>query len=868
MPNMIQSYVQNFNTRPQTQPQSQPQKVEIVNVKKAKPNFDIHRELANRTFIKPLPGQGRLVKNGITDIPAVLVKDWAYNLKSLKDGYNGKANDHQLGKLNDMGLMIGGLSLAGFLATLKQTPKTKAMEFIGLTSFLASMSIWPKIAIQWPAQLIHGVNVFQPYEDSFGRKKQMYQDPQFIPWDLYSDKEINKIGDRLGVPRDIENRRDFIQEKIRKIAVQNNTLWMLTAGFATPVMSALICNAAEPYVEKVLNNYKMKKADDLLNHFTEATKSMRSENIINNVDSFIELNKGQVLDDKLIKTLSRNLTEGFDGLATQAMEEDLKQILKGDGKDRFVLASDSLGKIVENSKKALKQADFDKTVIDGVVPTEEQIKRMLDEKSFSGKEFTKLELQDVLDEINVLVRRNIKDFNDHNPQNQLRNGVEKSIIIDRLFSGKFEEAPVSKVLISTSATTFNERAQAIVKNVAKVMTDFKAKSDVFDKYAFIKFGAAPETGLANYWNDVAESLMDIFKFTPEEIKNTRMDRELMTGLLRDKLEKVASDGEEYQRVLKAICEKINTLNDTVKADSVPSQYTKGVDKTYKTVVDELEKINAGDNSTISFDKTIQHLVGPRAQRGGNLVNSNAASLKNVQESFVRDRFLGIKSTFERLINTMDYYRRIATLQNVNSMNNGLPREIREELAELCKQISIEGHCADFETKFYLPRNPFPNMDDFSSIEVKDGKVINRYYGVDKTLNKVDIPQDSDFFVRAMKLLYQEPVHPDTAAVVTNTNMAGLTKHRDSVFREIGDTSYFAKLQHFVINGGSNATSERKFLLLGMTPDEMFSKVGLRKYNGQKWLKIFGTIGGALLGVTLVSQFFFGRLKPPEKGQKV
>ena len=271
MVNMIQSYILNNNHLPQ--PQKKKQDVEIVNVKKEKPNFDIHRELANRTFIKPLPGQGHLIKSKITDMPAVIVKDFAYDIKALKDGYSGKANDHQLGKLNDMGLVIGGLGLAGFLATKKQTPMLKAMEFNGLSSFLASMAIWPKIAIQWPAQLIHGVNIFQKYEDSFGRKKDMYQDPQFIPWDLYSDDEINKIGDRLGVPRDIENRRAFIQEKMRKIAVQNNTLWMLTAGFATPVMSALICNRAEPYVRKFLNNMQMKKADNLLNHFAESTKA-------------------------------------------------------------------------------------------------------------------------------------------------------------------------------------------------------------------------------------------------------------------------------------------------------------------------------------------------------------------------------------------------------------------------------------------------------------------------------------------------------------------------------------------------------------------------------------------------------------------
>lgn len=863
MVSLIQSYVQNYNNRPQPQ-NNKMQDVEIVNIKKAKPKFDIHRELANRTFIKPLAGEGKLVKNGITDIPAVLVRDIAYDLKSLKDGYSGKANDHQLGKLNDMGLMIGGLGLAGFLATKKQTPMTKAMEFIGLGSFLASMAIWPKVALQWPAQLIHGVNVFQQYEDSFGRKKNFYQDPQFIPWDLYSDEEINKIGDRLRVPRDIENRRDFIQEKMRKIAVQNNTLWMLTAGFATPVMSALICNQAEPYVSRFLNDLQMKKADKFLNHFAESAKSLSSCNIVDNINTFIELHKEKTLDDKMIKTLARNLTEGLDGLTTGAVEADLMKALKPGGKDTYIISTTALDSIIENSKKALKIAEIDKVMIDAVIPDKEQITKMLKEKGFEGKPFDKLAMQDILDEFSMLVRGNINTYNSTNPEKLIRSGIERSIILDTLTSDKMDKAPISKVLISTPAAKLDARAQSILKNVANVMTDFKARSNVLDKYAFMKFASAPETGLANYWNDVAESLVKIFKFTPQEIENTRMDREVMTKLLRSKIEKIAANDSEYTNVLKTICEKINTINDTVKVNALPKDYTDGIRKTYDPAAQALENIDAGAGEKVNFENTVRHFVGPKSHDGK---YSGTRSLKNLQESFANNRLLGVRSTFERLINTMDFYRRIATLTNINSLNDGLPREIREELAEMCKQIAVDGHISDFETKFYMPRNPWPNTDDFSDIVVKDGVVENKYFGINPNLEKVDVPYDSDFFRRAMRLLYEEPVHPDTSTVITSTNMRGLNTHRRAVFGEIGDTSYFAKLQHFVFNGGSQATSERKFLLLGMAPDELFSKIGMRKYNTQKWLKIFGTIGGALLGVTLVSQFFFGRLKAPERSQK-
>lgn len=862
MVNMINSYIQNYNSKPQQKNNNQD--VEIVNVRKAKPNFDINRELANRTFIKPLPGHGHLVKNRITDMPAVLVKDFAYDIKALKDGYTGKANDHQLGKLNDMGLTLGGLSLAAFLATLKQTPKTKAMEFIGLGSFLASMSIWPKVAIQWPAQLIHGVNISQKYEDSFGRKKSFYQDPQFIPWDLYSDKEINKIGDRLNVPRDIENRRDFIQEKMRKIAVQNNTLWMLTAGFATPVMSALICSVSEPYVNKYLNNLQMKKADNLLNHIPEAVKKMRTDKIINNVESIIELNKDQPISEDLIKNLARNLTDGFDALTTEAMEADLRKNLKIDGVDKYTLSSTSAQSIIENSKKALKEAEITKTIIDAVVPTSDQLTQLFESEAYSGKNFTKLETQDLLDDISLIVRRNIDEYNKSNPAMPIRAEVEKPIILDSLVGANFKDAPISKVIAQTPAARLDSEAQSVIRNVANVMTDLKAKTDVLDKYAYIKYASAPESGLANYWNDVADSLLDIFKFTPDEIKNTRMDRELMTALLREKMEKISSNEEEYKRVLKEICEKVNSLNDTVKATDIPNDYIRETDNAYDGASKALRNIKKNGNYS-AFENVAQHLTGPAVTKDGYWVHSDDCNLKLVQKSFVSDRFLGIKSTFEGLINSLNFYRKVSTL-SIESLKDR-PREIKEEVIEFAKQLAVDRHMVDFETKFYMLRNPYPNMDDLSDVVVKDGKVINEYLGKVSEMGKVDIPGDWDFFRLVMNSLYKDPLHKDTQSVFSDTNMKGVEEYRKSVFKEIGDTDYFAKLQHFVENKGSSATSERKFLLLGMSPDELFAKIGARKFNTSKWLKVFGTIGGVLLGVTLLSQFFFGRLKLPENRQR-
>ena len=65
----------------------------------------------------------------------------------------------------------------------------KAMEFIGAGTFFAGMSLWPKLMIQAPVKARTGVDVHQKYIDSQGRKKMLFQDPQYVLTDLYSKED-------------------------------------------------------------------------------------------------------------------------------------------------------------------------------------------------------------------------------------------------------------------------------------------------------------------------------------------------------------------------------------------------------------------------------------------------------------------------------------------------------------------------------------------------------------------------------------------------------------------------------------------------------------------------------------------------------
>lgn len=838
--NLIQNYISASKTLPQ-QPKMQGQNVQSA--QKPKPDFDIERELNNRTFIKPLPSKGRLLNGNIFNAPAIMVKDAVYDVKAFKHAMQGNANDHELGKLNDVGLKLGGLAIAGYLFTKKQTPVTKGMEFVGLGSFLASMAIWPKLAIQLPAYLIHGVNVQKQYEDSFGRKKSFYQDPQFIPWDLYSDKEIDKMGNRLRVPKDIPNRRDAIQEKMKKIAIQNNTLWMLTAGFATPVMSALICNQTEPYLAKWLNNRKNKKADLILTNLDEHSKKYDTHNATNNIENQIKLHAGKPITEEVINSVA-DAFEGMDSVTAESFKADLRELMTS---NTHTISKDSTKAISKNLKDIFKGKPISKDAIDAIIPNENDMFNIFKENNFIKTDADDKELKAISDKILLAVKKNVETYNQNRPEAEQ---LDFEYIKKLIRSHKVNEHPIKSVLNNSTSATFSQEIQANLRNIAKAFDAFNAKTNALNEYAVTKVGSAPETVIANYWNNISKDLLTTLGISPKEIEKVRFDRNLTGELLRNKIESIVSDDATYKKVMKDLVAKVASLDSEIK----PSDIT-----TYN------EKVDTLFNEFGEFLKDKQFSNTAKAIAGVNN-NDNVGTLKNIQKSFVSERLSGVKSSFYRLINTLDFYRRIA--KNVNSIDilKQYPREVREELIELCKIITLQGHSSDNATKFYMLRNPHPS-DDMSDIVVKNGKIENKYFGKGAVNTTTDIPNDKFFYQRAMQLMFGDKMDKETTEILEGSIIKpNVTEYRENVVKIIGGENYFAKPRHR-ISPVNDAGSEFKFLLTGIAPDELFFKAGQQAFNTRKWLKIFGAFGGVLLGVTVLAQFFFGKMPDKKAGKK-
>ncbi len=854
--NLIQNYISN---RPAVnQPVQQKQSVAIA-PKKPMPDFDIQKELDNRTFIKPLEGKGRLLNGNIFNAPAIMVKDMIYDAKALKHAVSGKANDHELGKLNDFGLFLGGLAIASYLFTRKQTPMTKGMEFVGLASFLGAMAIWPKIAIQLPAYLIHGVNVQKQYEDSFGRKKPFYQDPQFLPWDLYTDKEIQKMGDRMGVPKDIPNRREFIQEKMKKIGIQNNTLWMLTAGFATPIMSGLICNTVEPYLNKYLDKRNNKATDKILNNLGEYSQKYKNISVEQDLIKILDSNINKSFSNELEEQITSTLTKYMDPVIAESLKKDLQE--KVFGKKTYTLQDKNIKEILNNLHTVFKKVPgADEEFFKAVIPDEKGLIEALKNNNLFGSNITSVDFSTILDVIKKQIEENSINYNKTYPDKQKDLRFIRKLIMNNM-TGERNSNPVKIVLSKTRSNVLNTAISDKLKSFVKLLDKFNMESFSLDEYALKKVGAAPETVIANYWNDVSKELMKTLGFTNEEITKARLDRSLMSSLLREKIEHLVSDKNKYTRVMDKLVKKIAEINDKIKtSDMTTSLLTKNNTGSYDNIVDGVFDgfANRIRKEDLGFDRTAKAIAGIDK-------NDIVGTAKQLQKTYVQDRLLGVKSSFYRIINTLDMYRRIASDVNSIPALNGKYTEVKEELIELCKIITLEGHSSDHATKFYMMRNIEPNRDK-GPVEVKNGKVVNKYFG--KTSELTDIPKDKYFYQDAMRFMYEGNMHSDTMEILKESSIKDeVLKYRDVVLNKLGGEKYFDKPYH-LIRKANTTGSDIKFLLTGIAPDELIFKTGQQVYNNKKWLKIFGGFGAALLGVTVLAQFFFGKMKTPARtGEK-
>ena len=259
--------------------------------------------------VKPLDDKARLLPSKIFGSPVEYVKDLKQDIVNIGRAAKGKANDHELGRINDLAMKMGSLALATYLFCKTPGKLAKAMEFVGFGTFFGSMALWPKLAIQAPLKARTGVDIHRKYVDSQVRKKMLQQDPQYDLTDLYGTKDLELIGKKCNVNENLPDRERFIKQRANKIATQGNTLWMLTAGGA-PLMSALACNVLEKPIAKAIEVSDLKSTQKAVDRLASTgaaggfVSSLQQKAQAKAVEKFLQENSDKVVDEALAKKLS------------------------------------------------------------------------------------------------------------------------------------------------------------------------------------------------------------------------------------------------------------------------------------------------------------------------------------------------------------------------------------------------------------------------------------------------------------------------------------------------------------------------------------------------------------------------------------
>ncbi len=620
------------------------------------PDFDIEHELRTRRLMKPTRGKGKLVESSVSNIPSDIYYNTKYMTKSLRRALKGRANDHELGKINDFGMYLGGLGIASFLATKRTTPLTKGMEFVGPAVFFATMALWPKVAIHLPTKLIHGVNTGQQYQDSFNRRKPFYQDPQFLPWDLYTDEQINKIGDRLGVPKDIPNRRDFTQEKMKKIAVQNNTLWMLSAGFATPVMTALICNKIEPYLLKLTDKMQRDKADKLLKNLDSEAQKVRGDSLVKNVEKLIANSEGGLVQ---LKKIIGTFTSDVDPIIARDLTTDLQTMFNS---NEFVMNRQTAKQISANIKNALGEEYA------AVLPDEKSIQKLFEEHlSFQADTIRETIYSDI--------DSRVAAYNKANPEKAINHSVSQKI---RQIAGKDSGSIIDDALLEFRSVRLDASKKETLTKLASTLTDLNAKSVVLNKYTLMKTGNIQESAQANFWNQMAPDLIKGLKIKGKDIEY------FTDETLRIKLNKLVSDDEAYTKLFNKIVKQIKLLDEKL---GNTKEYTDLVNKVYDDagiIIRELGFTNAA-RSIFGIDEK----YAPGNLNGfPEKVNNPLGSAKFAMTELPKEKVDSVRNILYRWLNTLDLFKR----------QTGLPED---EIVKLSRQFMLTGEPSDHAVKLHI-----------------------------------------------------------------------------------------------------------------------------------------------------------------------
>ena len=750
--------------------------------------------------VKPLADKATLLPSKIFGSPVDYVKDLKQDIVNIGRAAKGKANDHELGRINDVAMKLGSLALASYLFCKTPSKLGKAMEFVGFGTFFGSMALWPKLTIQAPLKARTGVDIHRKYVDSQGRKKMLHQDPQYDLTDLYGQKDLELIGKKCNVNENLPDRERFIKQRANKIATQGNTLWMMTAGVA-PIMSGLACNVLEKPIAKAIEVVDLKrtqKAVDALasSGATGLTSAMKQKKAIKAVEKFLQENAGREVDANLIKELSELVGAPTDGIK-KAFIEQLEDLAVPTTTE---LSSEQIKSTIKGLLSKLEEMDYLSDVA-GADALLTQTKFTATSPAGVAEEF----IQQLKN--NRLIRKSTQ---------------AKQILEDGLTAS----SSVKPTLGSLSGK---------VKIMQSSLLEFARKKGVLDKFQDVRIGKNADSYIAHQWGHFADAMVDALDITPKELhqlkaisrKPAEEIAEAKATLLTQKLTQLAKNPEKYKEVV-------------AKLTDMLADYDRVIGSEFEaTVADRMRNISSATSGQLAaegLDKFAEQFATTVA---GLDVKGTVSSVANVN---LKERVAGAKASFHRVLQTLDLFNRAET--------DGFKEQVKTLLKNkgmACDPDTVESYIKAAKT-FVL------EATDTTMIEKLKSPRFDKILG--KTI-------DGDGFEVIMSILYDANEGVGSTIKTADSIMDGFKTYLNDMLHLAKKANPMnPDVKGFGSNLQTTAEAQGKDL--GKQMIKYFQDVADSAFNSKKWKLIFGGVMLAVTAITVASTFFIGRKGKMEK----
>ncbi len=753
--------------------------------------------------VRPMAPKGKLLPSRIFGSPITYAKDIKQDIVNIGKASKGKANDHELGRINDIGVKLGSLAIAAYLCVKNPLKLNKTMQFVGFGSFFASMALLPKLLIQAPLKARTGVDIHQKYIDSQGRKKMLFQDPQYDLTDLYSQEDLDRIGKKLNVSENLPDRNSFIKQRAKKVGVQGNTLWMLSAG-AAPIFSALMCSAIEKPINNGLMRAEMSSSERALKNRVNLKstipngKDINHKNIIEkgkeklfnkSFEKFINNNLEEPLDEKMIKKISNMFPNVNSASVQDAIEAEIKENM---------IIKETLN--LDMVKKALK----------GIVSedvfanlTEEQAKNL--DKAISAKSYKGIS------EILTSVAGGNK-----------RQQVKLSSEITNVLQNTKKTADIPKV----------KEVKNSLYNLLNSMSELTHNKKLLDNFIASRVGDKSGTYIANTWDKVTNTFIKGLKLTDKELRAVSQGN---MSVIDNKLNSLVKDG-SYEKLVNSLFNIINEFE-----ANTGEEFISTIDKYSENIFRDARRGFKSQGMHKIADKIIAAKDAP--------VKENIGTLKNTVMLNAKERALGASSSFYRIMQTIDVYKRAQDGTLLKQIEKKLveqtkdagsdisveeAKKISAKLVDYCKKVMVNATTVDYVEKL--------KTKGFELSETEYKTVLGVLFDADAGDTISDIVKES-------KLL------------------EGFKNYKKTCMEKIANwqNSITPELQRRVVTGITNsANAAERNNLAGKPAKLIIQDAAKQMYNSKKWLKLWGALGAVIAGTVLLTGLFLGRKGKTEK----